>query len=287
MPAVVDRIVDAHMHLWDRARTDWYPYLTKAGSPDGDQRAGMHRTYDLDDYLNDSAGWSVPKVVHVAAARPPFEIAETDELEELAERTGFPSAIIGSISTHSAVSAVMDNLVGMARSSRFRGVRATGDDTGVPDVEVLKALVDGDLVLDLMVRGNRLQAATAALDTWTELTVVVEHAGWPRGESAEEFARWQRDMATLAGISDRIHCKISGLAMPLHSMEVSVMRPWVEHCLDIFGVDRCLFASNFPVDSAYGTFDDLYSAFGAICAELAASEQDKLFAANAERVYRC
>ena len=63
--------------------------------------------------------------------------------------------------------------------------------------------------------------------------------------------------------------------------------PWIEPAIELFGVDRCMFASNFPVDGMHGTFDELYTAFAAVTAGLDDDARDKLFAANAERVYRC
>jgi len=75
--------------------------------------------------------------------------------------------------------------------------------------------------------------------------------------------------------------------MPLGSMDATVLGPWIEHAIEIFGVDRCMFASNFPVDGMHGTFDELYSTFSAITAGLSDESRDKLFARNAERVYRC
>ena len=48
-----------------------------------------------------------------------------------------------------------------------------------------------------------------------------------------------------------------------------------------------MFASNFPVDSMYGTFDELYTTFSAVTAGLDGESRDKVFATNAERVYRC
>ena len=62
-----------------------------------------------------------------------------------------------------------------------------------------------------------------------------------------------------------------------------MLRPWIEHCLESFGVDRCMFASNFPVDAMHGTFDELFSAYDGATADLDADARDKLFAANAER----
>ena len=76
--------------------------------------------------------------------------------------------------------------------------------------------------------------------------------------------------------------------MPLHSMERDRAAA-VDRALPraSFGVDRCMFASNFPVDAMHGTFDQLYSAFDAVTADLDADDRDDLFAANAERLYRC
>jgi predicted TIM-barrel fold metal-dependent hydrolase len=70
-------------------------------------------------------------------------------------------------------------------------------------------------------------------------------------------------------------------------MEADALRPWIEHCLEIFGTQRCMFASNFPVDAMHGTFDQLYTSFDQLTAALTPDERDQLFAANAERVYRC
>jgi L-fuconolactonase len=66
-----------------------------------------------------------------------------------------------------------------------------------------------------------------------------------------------------------------------------VMMPWIDHCLDSFGADRCMFASNFPVDAMHGTFDELFSAYDGATADLGRDAREKLFAANAEQLYRC
>ena len=75
--------------------------------------------------------------------------------------------------------------------------------------------------------------------------------------------------------------------MPLETIGVDAFAPWIEYAIEAFGVDRCMFASNFPVDSMYGTFDELYTVFSEVTAGLDAGSRAKLFAANAERVYRC
>lgn len=82
-------------------------------------------------------------------------------------------------------------------------------------------------------------------------------------------------------------------AVSVETSEVSLtrpageLRPWVERAIEIFGVDRCMFASNFPVDGLHGTLDQLWTSYALITAGLDDDGRDKLFAANAERVYRC
>jgi predicted TIM-barrel fold metal-dependent hydrolase len=171
---------------------------------------------------------------------------------------------------------------------RFRGVRPMGVHDGpLPDAGVLRALRERSLVFELMTHTDQLGVAAERLSGFDDLTVVVEHTGWPRSSSDEERALWQVGIDALAGVGDNVVCKLSGLAMPLGSMSVEAFAPWLEYAIGAFGVDRCMFASNFPVDSMYGTFDQLYGVFNAVVAGLDSESRGKLFAGNAERVYRC
>ena len=139
----------------------------------------------------------------------------------------------------------------------------------------------------LLYTSDQLGVVAAQLAGVDDLIVVVEHTGWPRSDSDEERALWQAGIDALASLGDNVVCKLSGLAMPLRSMAVDALAPWLEYAIGAFGVDRCMFASNFPVDSMYGTFDELYETFSAVTAGLDSESREKLFAGNAERVYRC
>ena len=103
----------------------------------------------------------------------------------------------------------------------------------------------------------------------------------------EERDLWRTGIDALADVGENVLCKLSGLAMPFGSMSVDALGPWLEYAMEVFGVDRCMFASNFPVDAVHGTFDELYTTFSAVTAGLDSGSRDNLFAATAERVYRC
>jgi L-fuconolactonase len=248
----------------------------------------MYRRFDIDMYRAESAGWNVEKFVNVAAATGPHSIEETIALDSQAKERGGPDAIIGGIPPTDTVAEGIELLDRQMAAPRFRGVRPMGVYQGpLPDGGVLRALQERHLLFELMTHTDQLGTAAAQLEGFDDLVVVVEHTGWPRSGSDEEFAVWRTGIDALAGLGDNIVCKLSGLAMPFGSISVEAFAPWLEYAIEAFGVARCMFASNFPVDSMFGTFDQLYSVFSAVTAGLDAESRAKLFADNAERVYRC
>ena len=283
------RIVDAHVHLWDPARSDWYPYLSRDQSKLGmGDVTGMSRRFDVPTYRAESAGWNVEKIVNVAAATGAHSIDETLELDRRADADGHPDAIIGGLPPADSVADAITAVDAQAAAARFRGVRPMGaSEAALPDADVLRALADRGLVYEVMTHPDQLVATATGLQAHPDLVVVIEHTGWPRNRSDEEKALWRNGIDALATLGDNVLCKLSGLAMPLGSMSVAALAPWLEYAIEAFGVDRCLFASNFPVDGMHGSFDELYTTYSAVTAGLDADARDKLFAANAERVYRC
>jgi predicted TIM-barrel fold metal-dependent hydrolase len=280
------RVVDAHVHLWDPARTDWYPYLSRP--PEGvKEDTGMYRRFDADTYRAESANWHVQKFVNVAAATGPNSVEETIELDARAEERGGPHAIIGGLPPAASTADAITFIDRQMSAARFRGVRPMGGlDVAVPDAEVVRALQDRNLVFELMTHPDQLRRAAERLSPFGDLTVVVEHTGWPRNDSDEERALWEEGIAALAGLGGNVVCKLSGLAMPLGSTRVEALGPWLEHAIEAFGAERCMFASNFPVDSVAGSFDELYTTFDAVTSGLGDDARDALFAGTAERVYR-
>lgn len=287
MTARPTRVVDAHVHLWDPARTDWYPYLGSFPVHGDGDPTRVNRRFDVGTYRGETGGWNVEKIVNVAAATGLHSVDETVELDRRAGEQGGPDAVIGGLPPTDTVADAVAILDRQMTASRFRGVRPMGGlDRPVPAPEVLRALAERHLVFELMAHPDQLRSAATRLAGADDLVVVVEHTGWPRADTADERPLWRDGLTALADLGPHVMCKLSGLAMPFGSMAVGALGPWLEQAIDLFGVDRCLFASNFPVDSAYGTFDELYETFSTVTAGLDDGDRDKLFAANAERVYR-
>ena len=157
------RVVDAHVHLWDPARTDWYPYLSRPPEDGAGDASRMYRRFDVDTYRAETARWNVEKFVNVAAATGRHSIEETIELDANAQAGGGPDAIIGGLPPTDTVAEAVELLDRQMAASRFRGVRPMGAFGGpLPDAGVLHALAERNLVFELMTHPDQLRGGGGA-----------------------------------------------------------------------------------------------------------------------------
>jgi L-fuconolactonase len=265
--------VDAHVHYWRPSVNDWYPAL---------RSRPIYRDILPGDFPP-SGGH-----VHVSAVSSPDRVVEEARwLERLRGETGLPSAVIGTVDPAAEFAEIERQLEAQAADDAFRGVRVFAglDPAAEVAVRLLRSLADRDWIFDLIARPGELTSYLPLVEKSPDTVVVLEHAGWPAGPDPERFGSWREALAPFAAL-DNVDCKISGLGMALGTTDPVRLRPFVETCLELFGVDRCFFGSNFPVDGVAGTYDDLIGAYREITAPLGAEVQDKLFAANARRRYR-
>lgn len=115
--------------------------------------------------------------------------------------------------------------------------------------------------------------------------IVLNHAGLPSDRSEEGLAAWQRAMARFAECPN-VALKISGIGQAGRRWSVEDNAWIVRESIALFGVERAMFASNFPVDSLCGSFDDIYGGFKRIVVDLPYADQERLFHSNARRIYR-
>jgi predicted TIM-barrel fold metal-dependent hydrolase len=293
-------IVDAHQHFWDLER-NYHPWLC---DPEpipfryGDY-ASLRRSYLPPDYRRDTADHNVVKTVHVEAEWDPADpVGETRWLEGVAATYGLPSACVAQAQLdRDDVEAV---LAAQARSRLVRGIRHKPHAAGSPgearrgapgsmDDPAWRrgyALLEAHgLSFDLQTPWWHADAAADLARDFPRTRIIVNHTFLPADRSPEGLAGWRRALETVA-VCPNVALKISGLGRPGLPWALEANGPLIRDAVSIMGVDRCLFASNYPVDRLAGSFDDIFAGFRAAVAERPLEEQRKLFHDNAVRIYR-
>jgi predicted TIM-barrel fold metal-dependent hydrolase len=293
-------IVDAHHHFWDLALRA-HPWLVDAPMIPfryGDY-AAIRRTYLPDDYRRDTLAFNVVKTVYVEAEWGPGDpIGETRWVHEMAARFGLPSAMVGQAwLDRDDASEVLAKQAAfpLMRSVRHKpkaAVRRQDARRGVPGSmdcprwrQGFALLERHKLHFDLQTPWWHFDAASELARDFPATTIIVNHTGLPADRSVEGLAGWRRAMELLAD-APNVSLKISGLGVPGLRWTRELQEPVVRDAIRIFGVERCMLASNFPVDSLVATFDEIYGGFLAITADMPDDARRKLFHDNATRIYR-
>jgi predicted TIM-barrel fold metal-dependent hydrolase len=216
--------------------------------------------------------------------------------------------------------AVLDAHVA-AGGGRFRGIRhiVAWDDSIVPTSSIVPP--PGLMHDPAFVRGvQRLGERGLSFDAWLYhpqlkdllavaraapgTPIVIDHVGGPlgggpfRGQREAVFRGWAADMTALAACPN-VMVKLGGLAMPVNGYDyhddalppdsaklAQDWMPWVETCIALFGPQRCMFESNFPVDKGMCSYPVLWNAFKRMASGASAAEKAALFHDTAARFYR-
>ena len=151
-----------------------------------------------------------------------------------------------------------------AQSPLLRGIRDYGREGYLADPDFARGvggLAEFDLILDLDCAWEEMPLARDLALRVPEVTVVLEHTGYPRDTQSPEYcAHWKSGIEAIAE-APNVLCKISGLGMNRVGWTVNGLAPWVEHCVQTFGPDRCMFGSNWSVDRLYASYDAYVNAF--------------------------
>lgn len=236
--------IDAHCHFWDPARGD-YGWL-HSGPPALDP---LRRIFTPDDLapLNHNR-----PVVAVQAAD---SVAETRYLLDLAARHPRIAGVVGWVDL--TRSETIEILADLARNPRFKGIRPMLQDlaeddwiTTRPDATVLRTVQDRGLRFDALVLTRHLPHLARFTAAWPDLPMVIDHCAKPRMDQLD--TAWRNGMAAMAAFP-HVHCKISGLmtelpdALRQPEAALTAMRPVVDEVLRLFGPDRLLWGSDWPV----------------------------------------
>ena len=283
------QFIDSHHHLWD-LDAGTYLWLEEEDPAEteivGDYSA-IRRSYVISDLLADFEGSNVVKSVHIQAEYGgPDQVWETAWLQGIADTHGFPHGIIAKTDLSSDTARA--ELERHGEYANMRGVRnfVQGDDLHTPEfLRGLRALADLGFLYDLNSTHEGMAGARRAAETVGDLQFILGHAGMPLERTTEYFNEWRAAMQHLAG-APNVAVKISGLGMVDHNWTVESIRPWVLATIEAFGVERCMFASNWPVDRLYSDYGTVVDAYLEITSGWSQDETDALFQKNSERFYR-
>jgi predicted TIM-barrel fold metal-dependent hydrolase len=284
-------IVDAHHHLWNLQRGPLrYPWLQDPKPHEfflGDY-AKLKRDYLPADYRRDSAGLGIVKTVHVEAecARDQ-QVAETEWLTALHAKEGMPDAIVAHAWFHTPETA--QTLERQASFALVRGIRSKPFRDGMMRDKAWLAgyalLERFKLSWDCRVRTWELEEAAVVVRSFPGIPVVLNHTGFPWDRSPRGLDAWRRGMRALAA-SPHCYCKLSCLCLPKDPWDYESNRHVVLEAIEIFGVERCMFASNFPVDGLRVSFKRMFGDYRRMTEAFTPAERQALFHDNAARFYR-
>lgn len=282
---------ETHVHFHDLREPQLHYSWLLPGTPEdelmGDYGAIRAERYWPDDFEGETRFQNVERVVHVQAAvgiEDPVE--ESRWLQAHHDRIGLPHGIVAYADL--AAENLEQVLQGHLQFPVLRGIRDLRYDDYLTDErwEAGFARV-GELGLvccdDPEVEQFDLAAALAERNP--ETVLCVDHCGFPKRRDDAYLATWREGIAKLAAVPSVV-LKISGLGMVDHRWTVDSLRPWVLGGIEAFGVERCFFGTNWPVDRMYSSYGDVLDAYLELIGDFTPAEQRALFSENAKRIFR-
>ncbi|HET6748134.1 MAG TPA: amidohydrolase family protein [Actinomycetes bacterium] len=278
-------VVDAHHHLWDPGTRD-YPWMA------GPALAPIRRPFTLDDLRREATAAGVTRTVLVQAVA---DLGETEELLALAAASeGLVAGVVGWVDlTADDVAGILDRLRAGPAGDRLVGVRHQVQDEDDPawlaraDVgRGLRAVAAAGLAYDLLVLVPQLPAARAVVAGLPDARFVLDHAAKPAiAEGALE--PWAGELAALARLPN-VACKLSGLVTEARwdDWDADRIRPYADHVLTVFGPDRVMFGSDWPVCRLAASYGEVRELAEDLLAGLSPAERDAVFRRTAAGTYR-
>ena len=293
-------IVDAHHHFWDLSLGK-HPWL--CCEPWIQMRYGDYSAIRCDympqDYFRDAQGFHVVKTVYVETEWDPDDpLGEVDWIMGVMQAHGYPNAVVAQAWLDAEN--VAEVLAAHAASGVVRSVRHKPNVTHSPHMpspyprgsmsetrwrDGYAQLARHGLCFDLQAVHWHLPEAACLARDFPDTTIIINHTGLPADRSESGLLAWRRSLECIAE-EPNVAIKISDIGMPGMAWTVSANRRLILDTIGIFGADRCMFASNYPVARMGGSYQEIFRGFMTITAGLPEPDRRKLFHDNAVRYYR-
>ncbi|KXG85514.1 amidohydrolase family protein [Agrobacterium bohemicum] len=267
-------LIDAHQHFWllkDRAG-QWPP----------PSLAAIYRDFLPDDLLPLMQQAGVTGTVLVQTMET---AGDTDFMLALADKHSFIKGVVGWLDMKAPDAS--EQIIRRAAHPTFKGVRPMLQD--IADVSwivdpaldpAVTALIDHRLVFDALVLPRHLPHLLAFATRHTGLPIVIDHGAKPL-IAIGHYNNWRKDMAALAALP-HVYCKLSGLLTERGDQKPEAVRPYAETIIDLFGAERVMFGSDWPVLRLAGDYQAWLDFSRSI---VPAAHHDAVFGGNAVRFY--
>lgn len=274
------RRIDAHHHFWWIERGD-YGWLTPSAGI-------LYRDYGPRDLEPELAAYGIDQTVLVQAA--PTQ-AETEHLLSIADDTPWVAGVVGWLDFEAED--FPQRLSRLRRSPKFVGLRPMIQD--IPDDqwikrpkvrEALRAMAGEGVPIDFLTHPRHLPHVLAVLEELPTLKAVVDHISKPPIASGR-LDPWRGHIARLAALP-QVYCKLSGLITEAdhRAWRARDLAPFVRHAFDVFGPERVMFGSDWPVCLLAGSYGQAMAALvDALGDRLDPPAAARLFGENAAAFY--
>jgi predicted TIM-barrel fold metal-dependent hydrolase len=290
-------IIDAHHHIWRRADQPWLqgPTVPRIfGEYDA-----IKRDYPVEEFLEDLDGQGVVKSVYVQTnwARE-RAVEEVEWVQENADKAGWPHAIVGFADFDD--DAVGETLKAQSRVPLMRGIRqqlhwhenpqyrfaSRPDQMNTPGFRRNFAkLEEYDWLFELQVFAGQMAEGATFVKAFPRTTFVLEHAGMREDRSRDGLRQWREGLKRLADLPN-MHTKLSGLGTFLRRNDPQHIADVIGETIEIFGAERCIWGSNFPIEKIWTDYASLVAAVRAAVAHLNDADRKAVLHDNAARLYR-
>jgi L-fucono-1,5-lactonase len=273
-------IVDSHQHFWQVGRFE-YPWMSS-------DVPALYRDYlppALKPILRQN---DIGSTVLVQASN---SLSESQWLLGLADRYSFIAGVVGWLDLMDAQ--LEQQLAALTKNPKFKGVRHLVESEPEDDwliqpavLQGLKTLASRGITYDLLVHTRHLRHVRTVAESCPELSLVVDHMAKPPIATGA-ISEWARELKEVAAFPN-VFCKLSGLVTEANhkTWKTADLRPFVECALELFGPQRLMFGSDFPVCLLAAPYERVLGSFQDLLKELDDEDQDGIFKENARNFYR-
>ncbi len=273
-------LIDAHHHLWQYSQQD-FGWIS-------DEMDSLRRNFLPLDFVHELAGAGLDGSIVVQARQ---SVDETRWLLSCADGNPEIRGVVGWFPL--ADESLATTLREFRHAPRLKGVRHVAQDEPDPNFLLGKAfnagvacLLDTGLVYDVLIYAHHLQVATQFVAQHPQQAFVLDHMGKPKLRS-QQFQTWADDLARLAE-HENICCKLSGMVTEAEWTRWTLedLRPYLDHALRVFGADRLLAGSDWPVCLVATGYQRWWSTLMEWAIPLPKEVREAIFGGNAIRVYQ-